>query len=41
MTVPSVAAGKKRDFGVSYGLGATIGRSHNGQLRADWDRYCF
>jgi OOP family OmpA-OmpF porin len=40
-TAPGVANGKERDFGVSYGLGATIGLSRNWQLRADWDRYRF
>lgn len=40
-TVPGMATGKERDFGVSYGLGATLALSRNWQLRADWDRHGF
>ncbi len=38
---PGVATGRERDFGLSYGLGGTLGLSRNWQLRADWDRYKF
>lgn len=40
-TAPGVATGRERDFGLSYGLGATIGLTRNWQLRGDWDRYRF
>jgi opacity protein-like surface antigen len=40
-SVPGAATGKERDFGLSYGLGATLNLARNWQLRADWDRYRF
>lgn len=39
--VPGFTAGKEKDFGLSYGLGATIGLTKNWQARLDWDRYRF
>ena len=37
--VPSHQAGKERDFGLSYGAGATMALAPRVQLRVDWDRY--
>jgi OOP family OmpA-OmpF porin len=37
--VPPHLAGKDRDFGLSYGAGATMALAPQVQLRVDWDRY--
>lgn len=38
---PGFAAGKERDWGISYGAGAHIGLNQNWQVRLDWDRTRF
>lgn len=37
--VPGNLAGKERDFGLSYGAGATMALAPQVMLRVDWDRY--
>jgi OmpA-OmpF porin, OOP family len=37
--VPAHLAGKERDFGLTYGAGATMALAPRVQLRVDWDRY--
>lgn len=37
--VPGNLAGKERDFGLTYGAGATMALAPQVMLRVDWDRY--
>lgn len=39
--IAGLNSGRNRDWGMSYGIGGSIGLNPNLQLRLDWDRYRF